>query len=209
MGGSQAQCWVDCVEQLARAVGMVTAFGGLRQHGLEIQLTSDFSPTANHPQYQRHLFVHISQHCPSPGAPPLESVDVRQIYDKFPEKKGGLRELYDRGPPHAFFLVKFWADLNWGPSGEEAGAGGSISSGGFYGVSSQYESLEHMTLTCSSKVCSFGKQVVEKVEVRLEGWSSGAGERPATQHLGVQNGPEAMMTQAFGSMRRGSGSQPL
>ncbi|XP_032120489.1 transcriptional enhancer factor TEF-4 isoform X7 [Sapajus apella] len=114
--------------------------------------------------YQRHLFVHISQHCPSPGAPPLESVDVRQIYDKFPEKKGGLRELYDRGPPHAFFLVKFWADLNWGPSGEEAGASGSSSSGGFYGVSSQYESLEHMTLTCSSKVCSFGKQVVEKVE---------------------------------------------
>uniref|UniRef100_A0A8C6BBJ7 Transcriptional enhancer factor TEF-4 n=1 Tax=Monodon monoceros TaxID=40151 RepID=A0A8C6BBJ7_MONMO len=99
--------------------------------------------------YQRHLFVHISQHCPSPGAPPLESVDVRQIYDKFPEKKGGLWELYDRGPPHAFFLVKFWADLNWGPSGEEVGAGGS--SGGFYGVSSQYESLEHMTLTCSSK----------------------------------------------------------
>ncbi|OBS74476.1 hypothetical protein A6R68_14995 [Neotoma lepida] len=112
--------------------------------------------------FQRHLFVHISQQCPSPGAPPLESVDVRQIYDKFPEKKGGLRELYDRGPPHAFFLVKFWADLNWGPSGEEAGASGG--SGGFYGVSSQYESQELMTLTCSSKVCSFGKQVVEKVE---------------------------------------------
>ncbi|XP_040592085.1 transcriptional enhancer factor TEF-4 isoform X4 [Mesocricetus auratus] len=112
--------------------------------------------------FQRHLFVHISQQCPSPGAPPLESVDVRQIYDKFPEKKGGLRELYDRGPPHAFFLVKFWADLNWGPSGEEAGTSGG--SGGFYGVSSQYESQELMTLTCSSKVCSFGKQVVEKVE---------------------------------------------
>ncbi|KAF0872396.1 TEAD2 factor, partial [Crocuta crocuta] len=123
---------------------------------------SHSSLMADPSQYQRHLFVHISQHCPSPGAPPLESVDVRQIYDKFPEKKGGLRELYDRGPPHAFFLVKFWADLNWGPSGEEVGASGS--SGGFYGVSSQYESLEHMTLTCSSKVCSFGKQVVEKVE---------------------------------------------
>lgn len=73
------------------------------------------------PQYQRHLFVHISQHCPSPGAPPLESVDVRQIYDKFPEKKGGLRELRDLAP-HAFFLVKVWADLDWGPSGEEAAA---------------------------------------------------------------------------------------
>ncbi|EHB15136.1 Transcriptional enhancer factor TEF-4 [Heterocephalus glaber] len=95
--------------------------------------------------------------------PPLVSVDVRQIYNKFPEKKGSLRELYDRGPPHAFFLVKFWADLNWGPRGEEAGAGGG-STGGFCGVSSQYECLEHMTLTCSSKVCSFGKQVVEKVE---------------------------------------------
>lgn len=80
--------------------------------GVSESLGSSPSPTPHpwpHPsQYQRHLFVHISQHCPSPGAPPLESVDVRQIYDKFPEKKGGLRELYDRGPPHAFFLVKFW-----------------------------------------------------------------------------------------------------
>lgn len=35
-------------------------------------------------------------------------MDVRQIYDKFPEKKGGLKELYEKGPPNAFFLVKFW-----------------------------------------------------------------------------------------------------
>ncbi|XP_014674768.1 PREDICTED: transcriptional enhancer factor TEF-1-like isoform X2 [Priapulus caudatus] len=57
--------------------------------------------------YNKHLFVHLG----GPGASytePLEAVDIRQIYDKFPEKKGGLKELYDKGPQQAFFLVKFW-----------------------------------------------------------------------------------------------------
>lgn len=58
----------------------------------------------------------------------LQSVDIRQIYDKFPEKKGGLKELYDKGPQNAFFLVKFWADLNSNIQDE---------SQAFYGVTSQ------------------------------------------------------------------------
>ncbi|XP_049981926.1 transcriptional enhancer factor TEF-3-like [Alexandromys fortis] len=58
--------------------------------------------------YSKHLFVHISQSSPSYSDPYLEAVDIRQIYDKFPEKKGGLKELFERGPSNAFFLVKFW-----------------------------------------------------------------------------------------------------
>jgi transcriptional enhancer factor len=52
-------------------------------------------------------------------------VDVRQIQDKFPEKSGGLKDLYEKGPRDAFFLVKFWADLNTNLSDE---------SNAFYGV---------------------------------------------------------------------------
>uniref|UniRef100_A0A8B9HFE1 TEA domain family member 3 b n=1 Tax=Astyanax mexicanus TaxID=7994 RepID=A0A8B9HFE1_ASTMX len=107
--------------------------------------------------YSKHLFVHIGQTNPSYSDPLLEAVDIRQIYDKFPEKKGGLKELYEKGPQNAFFLVKFWADLN--SSDMQDGPGS------FYGVSSQYCSTENMTITVSTKVCSFGKQVVEKVEV--------------------------------------------
>ncbi|ELV09171.1 Transcriptional enhancer factor TEF-3 [Tupaia chinensis] len=101
--------------------------------------------------YNKHLFVHIGQSSPSYSDPYLEAVDIRQIYDKFPEKKGGLKELFERGPSNAFFLVKFWADLN--TNMEDEGSS-------FYGVSSQYESPENMIITCSTKVCSFGKQVV-------------------------------------------------
>ena len=96
--------------------------------------------------------------------PMLEAVDIRQIYDKFPEKKGGLKELFDKGPQNAFFLVKFWADLSTNIN-EDAGA--------FYAVTSQYESNENMTITCSTKVCSFGKQVVEKVETEYARFENG------------------------------------
>ncbi|XP_060067746.1 transcriptional enhancer factor TEF-1-like isoform X2 [Ylistrum balloti] len=113
--------------------------------------------------YNKHLFVHIGSN-PTYSDPMLEAIDIRQIYDKFPEKKGGLKELYDKGPQSAFFLVKFWADINTNVQ-DEAGA--------FYGVTSQYESSDNMTITCSTKVCSFGKQVVEKVETEYPRFESG------------------------------------
>ena len=57
----------------------------------------------------------------------FQPVDVRQIQDKFPEKSDGLKELYSKGPADAFFLVKFWADLNTEISDEN---------NAFYGVTS-------------------------------------------------------------------------
>lgn len=60
----------------------------------------------------------------------MQSVDIRQIYDKFPDKKGGLKELYEKGPQAAFFLVKFWGDLNYNTIGQPDDPGS------FYGVTS-------------------------------------------------------------------------
>jgi len=55
-------------------------------------------------------------------------------------------------------LVKFWADLNTNIADEP---------GAYYMVNTTYESNENMTIQCSTKVCSFGKQVVEKLETEF------------------------------------------
>nr|XP_055048955.1 transcriptional enhancer factor TEF-3-like isoform X1 [Misgurnus anguillicaudatus] len=128
----------------------------------------EFSAFLEQPQdpetVNKHLFVHIGQCNPTYSDPYLEAVDIRQIYDKFPEKKGGLKELFEKGPVNAFFLVKFWADLSINLQDD---------SSFFYGVSSQYESTENMIITSSTKVCSFGKQVVEKVETEYARFENG------------------------------------
>ncbi|XP_048829443.1 transcriptional enhancer factor TEF-1-like isoform X3 [Brienomyrus brachyistius] len=125
---------------------------------------SAFMEQQQDPDSYKHLFVHIGQTNHSHRDALLESVDIREIYDKFPEKKGGLKELFTNGQQNSFFLVKFWADLNCNVQ-EETGA--------FYGVTSQYESPDNMTITCSTKVCSFGKQVVEKVETEYSRFENG------------------------------------
>lgn len=120
---------------------------------LRIVEFSAFQEQQEGESFRQHLFVHINSNV-TYADPLLESVDICQIADKFPNKKGGLKELFDQGPQSAFFLVKFWADIN----------SNMTSNNGFYGISSLYESDKEMVIQCSTKVCSFGKQVVEKVE---------------------------------------------
>ncbi|XP_020501172.1 transcriptional enhancer factor TEF-1a [Labrus bergylta] len=129
-----------------------------------VEFSSFLETQRDQDAYNKHMFVHIGQSSPSYSDPLLECVDIRQIYDKFPEKKGGLKELFAKGPQNAFYLIKFWADLNHNLQDDPAA---------FYGVTSQYESSENMTITCSTKVCSFGKQVVEKVETEYARFENG------------------------------------
>ncbi|KAG8180764.1 hypothetical protein JTE90_026235 [Oedothorax gibbosus] len=134
--------------------GSISSFQGRPTNKLRLVELSAFIEKSDPENYHKHLFVHIGG-MPSYTDPLLEAVNVREIYDKFPEKKGGLKELFEQGPPSCFYLIKSWADLNINIE-DEAGA--------FYGVTSEYEGSENMAITCSTKVCSFGKQVVEKLE---------------------------------------------
>lgn len=66
--------------------------------------------------------------------------------------------MYAKGPPDAFYLVKFWADISFTVNDEM---------NAFYGVDSLYVTDKQRTIEVSNKVCSFGREVVGKVEVRL------------------------------------------
>lgn len=64
----------------------------------------------------RHTLVRLAAEGLLPSDPLLETIELAEIADKFPSGRGGLGELFARGPPDAFFLVKFWADINMPPA---------------------------------------------------------------------------------------------
>ncbi|XP_063093749.1 transcriptional enhancer factor TEF-3 isoform X7 [Cavia porcellus] len=85
---------------------------------------------------------------PSPSAPPVPPWQGRSVASS------------------KLWMLEFSAFLEQQQDPDTADLNTNIEDEGssFYGVSSQYESPENMIITCSTKVCSFGKQVVEKVE---------------------------------------------
>lgn len=100
-------------------------------------------------RYPTMLFTSASRSSSNDRKRVHQSIDVRECTPEVHCGSSPLIWLFVRSPQ---------ADLN--SSGMQDGPGS------FYGVSSQYSSHENMTITVSTKVCSFGKQVVEKVEVR-------------------------------------------
>lgn len=92
----------------------------------------------------------------------LESINIREIEDYFPEISGP-NGLYQRGSKEGYFLVKFWADIS---NDDYKFAYPTDDQNSFLGFSSRFEMAEphYRDITCSTKACSFGKEVVEKVE---------------------------------------------
>ncbi|KAE9549837.1 hypothetical protein FO519_006955 [Halicephalobus sp. NKZ332] len=108
-----------------------------------------FEAYVQQPAGEKYIMLRI----PKISEEPIEMITFETIRHKYPPI---LEELIKNGPPDAFFLVKCWANVDF-KSGDPASMA--------YAVDSVYDSKENFDISVSTKVCSFGKQVVEKVEV--------------------------------------------
>ncbi|CAF4148449.1 unnamed protein product [Rotaria sp. Silwood2] len=105
-----------------------------------IQSKSDIHP--------KHYLVHISQEAGTDMK--SERIKMSQIIDLFPM----LKELYNKGSKDAFYVVKIWVNMNYEENSTDT-----------YHYFSVFESFEdNMNLCITTKACSFGKTIVEKIE---------------------------------------------
>ena len=89
----------------------------------------------------------------------FETISIDQIFDKFP-RYDGLKDLFENNPDGSFYLIKFWADVSLSSSMSNAI---QIRDESFF---TSYTYLSHLNrpIHLSTRLCSFGKQVLEKVE---------------------------------------------
>lgn len=81
-----------------------------------------------------------------------EQIDISHFYEKYPAL---LRELFEGAEnKDVFFLAKCWANINVSDDVQNCQ----------YAVDSLYASREKYQLKVSTMACSFGSQVVEKIE---------------------------------------------
>ena len=90
---------------------------------------------------------------------PFETISIDQIFDKFP-RYDGLKDLFESNPTGSFYLIKFWADVSLSSSIANAI---NLHDESFF---TSYTYLSHFNrpIHLSTRLCSFGKQVLEKVE---------------------------------------------
>lgn len=89
----------------------------------------------------------------------FETISIDQIFDKFPRYEG-LKDLFELNPDGSFFLIKFWADVSLGSSLMNTM---NMRDESFF-TSYTYASCSNRPIHISTRLCSFGKQVLEKVE---------------------------------------------
>jgi transcriptional enhancer factor len=89
----------------------------------------------------------------------FETISIDQIFDKFP-RYDGLKDLFENNPDGSFFLIKFWADVSLSSSMTNAM---NIRDELFF-TSYTYASCSNRPIHVATRLCSFGKQVLEKVE---------------------------------------------
>ena len=90
----------------------------------------------------------------------FETISIDQIFDKFPRYEG-LKDLYEQNPDRQFFLIKFWADVSLSTSSIPNSI--NIRDESLF-TSYTYTSCSNRPIHISTRLCSFGKQVLEKVE---------------------------------------------
>lgn len=90
----------------------------------------------------------------------FETISIDQIFDKFPHYDG-LKDLYERNPDGSFFLIKFWADVSISSTIMNT----MINRDESFFTSYTYTSCSNRPIHISTRLCSFGKQVLEKVEI--------------------------------------------
>lgn len=123
---------------------------------------------------KRHSYVKIDYKLPiNRQLNKLEHIDISQIQDKFPEI-GGPNGLFQRTPQDSFFLIKFWADINVDINNDIINSDDQQNS--YYGFSSHFETIQpYRNLSCSTKACSYGLQIVEKVDKVYATYNSSSG----------------------------------
>lgn len=92
----------------------------------------------------------------SPNTIQMENIEINAFADKFPKNK--FTDLFDKSPnKECFYLIKFWADLNFDFGEHEKDA--------FYNVTQSFESQHAVKIQVTTDVISFAKEAVEKIEV--------------------------------------------
>ncbi|UJR15931.1 hypothetical protein I4U23_002851 [Adineta vaga] len=89
----------------------------------------------------------------------FETISIDQIFDKFP-RNDGLKDLFERNPDGPFYLIKFWADV---PMLQPIASAMNIRDESIF-TSFAYTSSTNRPIHISTRLCSFGKQVLEKVD---------------------------------------------